>query len=79
MTKHPKMPTDVNQLAHRIVQIATGQAAKPGEKNPAAQMLGHLKGGPARAQALSKKRRSEIGKLAAKARWGKKYPAQTTP
>lgn len=69
------MPTDVNQLAHRIVQIASGEVApKPGEKNPAAQMLGHLgglKGGPARAKALSKKRRSEIGKLAAKARWGK--------
>jgi hypothetical protein len=70
------MPTDMNQLAHRIVQIATGEA-KPAanEKNPAAQLLGHLgglKGGPARAKVLSKKRRSEIGKLAAKARWGKK-------
>jgi hypothetical protein len=68
------MPTDVNQLAHRIVQIASGQAPKPGEKNPAAQLLGHLgglKGGPARAASLTKKRRSEIGKLAAKARWGK--------
>lgn len=72
--KRPRMPVDPNQLAHRIVQIATGQVPKPGEKNPAAQLLGHLgglKGGPARAQALSKKRRSEIGKLAAKARWGK--------
>jgi len=72
----PKMPLDPNELAFRIVQIATGQAPKPRatEKNPAAQMLGHLgglKGGPARAAALSKKRRSDIGKLAAKARWGK--------
>lgn len=77
MTKRsnkPDMPIDPNQLAHRIVQIATGQAPKPGEKNPAAQLLGHLgglRGGPARAAALSKKRRSDIGKLAAKARWGK--------
>lgn len=74
MTKRSKMPIDPNQLAHRIVQIATGQLPKPGEKNPAAQLLGHLgglKGGPARAAALSKKRRSDIGKLAAKARWGK--------
>jgi len=70
-----KVPTDVNQLARRIVQIATGQVPKPGEKNPAAQLLGHLgglKGGPARAKKLSKKRRSDIGKIAAKARWGKK-------
>lgn len=70
------MPLDPNQLAHRIMQIATGQASKPkaNEKNPAAQLLGHLgglKGGPARAKSLSKKRRSDIGKLAAKARWGK--------
>jgi hypothetical protein len=68
------MLADVNRLAHRMVQMATGQVPKPGEKNPAAQLLGHLgglKGGPARAAALTKKRRSDIGKLAAKARWGK--------
>jgi hypothetical protein len=72
--KRPRMPLDPNQLAHRIVQMATGQMPKPGEKNPAAQMLGHLgglKGGPARAKALTKRRRAEIGKLAAKVRWGK--------
>jgi hypothetical protein len=42
----------MNQLANRIVQIASGQPAKPGEKNPAAQLLGRLgglRGGPARA------------------------------
>ena len=45
------------------------------EKNPAAVALGKLggaKGGPARAKALSKKRRAEIAKKAAKARWGGK-------
>lgn len=31
--------------------------------------LGGLKGGPARAKALSKKRRSQISKIAANARW----------
>jgi hypothetical protein len=44
-------------------------------KNPAAVALGKLggsKGGLIRAKRLSKKRRVEIGKLAAKARWGKK-------
>ena len=44
-------------------------------KNPAAVALGRLggkKGGPARAAKLSKKRLSDIGKIAAAARWGKK-------
>ena len=44
------------------------------EKNPAAVALGRLGGlvgGRARAEKLSKKRRSEIAKKAAKARWNK--------
>lgn len=44
-------------------------------KNPHAVALGKLgglKGGPARAKKLSKKRRIEIAKLAAQARWNKK-------
>jgi len=43
-------------------------------KNPHAVALGHLgglKGGPARAEALSPKRRTEIARLAALARWGR--------
>ena len=43
-------------------------------KNPAAVELGRLgglKGGKARAAALSKRKRSEIAKLAADARWKK--------
>ena len=43
-------------------------------KNPAAVALGRLgglKGGKARAEALSKKKREEIAKLAAAARWKK--------
>lgn len=50
------------------------EANKPKEKNPAAVALGKLggkKGGKARAAKLSKKRRSEIAKKAAKARWKK--------
>ncbi|MBP7722285.1 MAG: hypothetical protein KA155_07085 [Alphaproteobacteria bacterium] len=42
------------------------------EKNPAAVALGRLgglKGGAARAKALSKEERSAIAKKAAKARW----------
>ena len=44
------------------------------EKNPAAVALGRLggkKGGPARAAKLSARKRKEIAKNAAKARWGK--------
>jgi hypothetical protein len=45
------------------------------KKNKAAQMLGKLgglKGGKARAKALSPERRKEIASTAAKARWGKR-------
>ncbi len=66
-----RQPQDVNVLAADIVAEATGDS----EKNPAAVALGKLggkKGGPARAKKLSKKRRSEIARKAAQARWGKK-------
>ena len=70
---------DANEIAKSIVdQVADDvepveEAAEP-EKNPAAVALGRLggkKGGPARAKKLSKKRRSEIAKKAAEARWRK--------
>lgn len=58
-----------------IVDIATGEIEdRPADegKNPHAVALGRLggqKGGEARAQALSAKRRSEIASEAAKQRW----------
>jgi hypothetical protein len=70
--------SDVNQLAKYIVDVATGAVPKrpppkaDDGKNPAAVALGRLgglKGGKARAKKLSKKRLSEIGKKAARARW----------
>jgi len=68
-----KRPTDPNQLAKFILDQSTGQVQKgPDGKNPFAQALGRLgglKGGDARAAALSKSRRSEIAKKAAKTRW----------
>ena len=63
-----RQPQDVNVLAADIVAEATGDS----EKNPAAVALGRLgglKGGPARKKKLSKKRRSEIARNAARARW----------
>jgi len=69
-----KAPTDINQLAKFIMEEATKEPS-PKEKNPAAVALGRLgglKGGPARAKKLSTKKRADIAKKAAKARWGKK-------
>jgi hypothetical protein len=71
----PKKPRDLNQLAKSIVDQATGDApAEPASdgKDPAAVSLGRrggLKGGPARAAKLSAKKRAEIAKKAAAARW----------
>jgi hypothetical protein len=61
----PKRPRDANQLAKRIVDLATGQAEEkdPDEgKDPAAVSLGRkggLKGGNARAKSLTAEERSE--------------------
>ncbi len=74
-----KRPRDPNELAYQIMLESTGQAPKhqPEEKpkNPAAVALGRLgglKGGAARAAALTPRKRSQIAAKAAKARWGKK-------
>ena len=65
-----KAPRDVNVLAADIVEQATAEG-----KDPLAVELGRsggLKGGKVRAKRLSKRRRSEIAKKAAQARWSKK-------
>ena len=65
-----RQPQDVNVLAADIVAEATDD-----EKNPAAVALGRLgglKGGASRAAKLSKKRRSEIARKAAEARWARR-------
>jgi len=65
---------DVNVTATSIADAVAGEKpleARP-EKNPAAVALGKLgglKGGPARAQRLSAKKRKAIAQQAAKARW----------
>jgi hypothetical protein len=69
-----KRPRDANQLAYQIVQESVGNAEPepPDTRNPAAvalSKLGASKGGKARARALTKARRAEIAKKAAKARW----------
>lgn len=71
-----KRPRDLNQLAQRLVQEATGDAPPDDppapEKDPAAVALGRrggLKGGKARAEKLTPEQRSEAARRAAQARW----------
>jgi uncharacterized membrane protein len=78
--KRKKLPRDANQLAKKIVDIATadGEEATPkmakDGKDPAAVSLGRrggLKGGRARADSLSPEDRKKIAQGAAQARWKK--------
>ena len=76
-----KNPTPIVNVAAKKIAQATesieGKTAKlktQPEKNPAAVSLGRLgglKGGKARAEKLTTKRRKEIARNAAKARWEK--------
>lgn len=77
MAKKKKLPADTNKKAKSIVDIATGTQTEPvkDEIKAAAAALGRkggLIGGNARAKALSPKKRSEIAKKAAAARWKSK-------
>ena len=80
MPKRSRKP-DINQLAAQIVEAATNPpqlAHTPIQINLAAAALGRLgglKGGPARAKKLTSKKRVQIAKKAAKARWGTKKPS----
>ncbi len=72
----PKRPRDPKQLAKSIIDITTGRKPDrdptPEEqgKDPAAVALGK-KGGKARADSMTAKKRSEIAKKAAERRWKK--------
>ena len=65
----PKRPRDPNQLAKVMVDLATG--ATEDRKPLASARKGGLKGGKARAKALSPEERSDIARAAASARWKK--------
>ena len=69
--KGEKRPADVVGNAVMIAKIATGEIEDiitDDSKNAAAVALGRM-GGKARAEGMSAKRRKEIAKRAAKARW----------
>ena len=70
--KGEKRPADVIGNAVKVMRIATGEETEEAPandgKNKAAQALGKL-GGAARAKSMTAKRRKEVTKKAAKARW----------
>ena len=69
-----KRPRDLNQLAKFIVEQSTNPTDPDEGKNKAAVELGRLgglKGGRARANKLSGRKRKAIAQKAAKARWDK--------
>jgi len=64
-------------MAHLVISKTIEDADALAHKNPAAVALGRLgglKGGKARAEALSPEKRSKIARKAAKARWGVSRP-----
>ena len=77
MPKRSSRPTDAIQLDKLAKGLITGAVELPKThdgKDPVAVALGRrggLKGGRARAESLSQKRRKEIAKKAAAARWQK--------
>jgi hypothetical protein len=76
---NPKRSRDINQMAAMIVSLSTGetQASTEPEESPEKRYArefarkGGLVGGKARAAALSPRKRKEIAKKAAAARWKK--------
>ncbi len=72
MAKRSKKPADLNRLAAAIVGEATDETPqKPESQQARAGRAGGIKGGKARAEKLSSKRRKEIATAAAKARWNR--------
>lgn len=67
----PKRPRDINQLAKAVVDVATGEASDDESVTVVRARKGGKAGGAARAKSLSSKKRSEIARIAAAARWKK--------
>jgi hypothetical protein len=73
----PKRPRDTNQLAKFIVERSVGERDEPdpnaGKSASAVERgrRGGVKGGAARAAALSPRKRRAIAKKAAAARWNR--------
>jgi hypothetical protein len=77
-----KPPADPFQAAHSVFAQITGEEPRivPDDKDPAAVSLGRrggLKGGKARAEALTEEQRKESARKAAAARWAKKTTTES--
>ena len=77
-SKRGQGPKDFNQIAWEVVQKAIGEMPKEEPPDPTKNAdavtlgrLGGLKGGKARAEALTPAKRKAIAKKAAEARWKK--------
>lgn len=72
-----KLPKDPNRLAYQIVKLSTEELEPQKGRSEISKYLseigrkGGLKGGPARAKKLTSKKRKEIARKAAIARWKK--------
>lgn len=74
MIKPKSLPRDPNARAFKIMQYATGQIEPTPEELTIPREVfteSGARGGNARAKALSKKKRAEIARKAAQARWKK--------
>ena len=75
MPRRPALPKDPSQRAKALLDMATGDAAKPEKLQfSAAQEFarkGGLQGGNARAKVLTAGERQAIAKKAAASRWAK--------
>ncbi|HEX2096356.1 MAG TPA: hypothetical protein VHF50_03195 [Solirubrobacterales bacterium] len=70
MAKRSKKPADLNRLAAAIVDEAVDETPQePESQQVQAGRKGGARGGKARAEKLSPKRRKEIASAAAQARW----------
>jgi len=78
MIRSSKLPKDANQLATEIVRLSTEDPRQSiNEYLASIGRSGGLKGGKARASKLSTKRRKEIARKAANARWKSKTKANS--
>jgi hypothetical protein len=77
MRRSSTLPGDVNQRAFEIVRLSTEEVTAKIKKSAISEYLanigrkGGLKGGKARAEALSARKRKEIARKAAITRWSK--------
>jgi hypothetical protein len=67
--KGQKRPADVTGNAVHVMRVLTGEVEEDAPVE--AKQKAGLKGGPARAKALTPQQRSDIAKTAAAARWKK--------